>query len=84
MGNKSTTRYRDAESGEYVKKEYAEKHPKTTVKETDKKKKWLQELATGGITSSRFFFKFFYLDYMDTEIPFSIIRRCIVDSEMSL
>jgi len=39
MGNKSTTRYRDAESGEYVKKEYAEKHLKTTVKETDKKKK---------------------------------------------
>lgn len=30
------TRYRDAGSGEYVTKEYAEKHPKTTVKETDK------------------------------------------------
>lgn len=29
-------RYRDAEGGQYVKKEYAEKHPKTTVKETDK------------------------------------------------
>jgi hypothetical protein len=28
--------YRDAESGEYVTKKYAEKHPKTTVKETDK------------------------------------------------
>jgi hypothetical protein len=40
---KKVTHYRDAESGEYVKKEYAEKHPKTTVKETDnvpvKKKK---------------------------------------------
>ena len=31
-------RYRDAGTGKYVKKEYAEKHPKTTVKETDKKK----------------------------------------------
>ncbi|HET8885624.1 MAG TPA: hypothetical protein VFM70_04635 [Salinimicrobium sp.] len=39
---KKITRYRDAETGEYVKKDYAEKHPKTTVKETDrtaKKKK---------------------------------------------
>ena len=33
-----TTHYRDADSGKYVKKQYAEKHPKTTVKETDKKK----------------------------------------------
>lgn len=35
---KYTTRYRDAESGQYVTKKYAEKHPKTTVKETDRKK----------------------------------------------
>ena len=32
-------KYRDAGTGQYVKKEYAEKHPKTTVKETDKPKK---------------------------------------------
>ena len=31
-------RYRDAETGEYVTKEYAKKNPKTTVKETDKRK----------------------------------------------
>jgi hypothetical protein len=31
--------YRDAESGQYITKKEAEKHPKTTVKETDKKKK---------------------------------------------
>jgi hypothetical protein len=37
--SEKTTRYRDADSGHYVKKEYADKHPKTTVKETDKKKK---------------------------------------------
>jgi len=30
-------RYRDAGDGQYVSKEYAEKHPKTTVKETDNK-----------------------------------------------
>lgn len=34
-----TTRYRDAGSGEYVTKEYADKNPKTTVKETDKSSK---------------------------------------------
>lgn len=34
-----TTRYRKADSGEYTTKGYAEKHPSTTVKETDKKKK---------------------------------------------
>ena len=34
-----TVRYRSADNGEYVKKEYADKHPNTTVKETDKKKK---------------------------------------------
>lgn len=33
---KKIERYRDAEDGKYVTKEYAEKHPKTTVKETDK------------------------------------------------
>lgn len=32
---KKVTHYRDADSGQYVKKEYAEKNPKTTVKETD-------------------------------------------------
>jgi hypothetical protein len=36
---KTVAHYRDAETGKYVKKEYAEKHPKTTVKETDKIKK---------------------------------------------
>jgi len=35
---KTQTRYRDAGTGKYVKKKYAEKHPKTTVKETDKLK----------------------------------------------
>ena len=29
-------KHRDAETGEYVTKKYADKHPKTTVKETDK------------------------------------------------
>lgn len=33
------TRYRDAETGGYVTKEYADKNPKTTVKETDKSPK---------------------------------------------
>ena len=32
-------KYRSAKSGEYVTKKYAERHPKTTVKETDKSKK---------------------------------------------
>ncbi len=32
------TKYRDAVSGEYVTKEYAKKHPKTTVSESDKPK----------------------------------------------
>lgn len=31
-------RHRDAETGKYVTKKYADKHPKTTVKERDKKK----------------------------------------------
>jgi hypothetical protein len=42
MAKKSTgtiTRHRSASTGHYVSKEYADKHPKTTVKETDKKKK---------------------------------------------
>jgi len=34
----TTTHHRDAETGLYVTKEYADKHPKTTVKETDKNK----------------------------------------------
>lgn len=39
-GKKSTTtKYREADKGRYVTKKYADKHPKTTVKETDKKKK---------------------------------------------
>ena len=41
MSKKSTTtppKYRDAGTGQYVPKKYADKHPKTTVKETDKKK----------------------------------------------
>jgi hypothetical protein len=29
--------YRDAETGKYTTKNYAEKNPKTTVKETDKR-----------------------------------------------
>lgn len=44
MGTKPKTKviYRDAESGEFVKKKYAEQHPKTTEKEhrpVPKKKK---------------------------------------------
>jgi len=35
---KDPPKYRDAGTGEYVTKRYADKHPKTTVKETDKKK----------------------------------------------
>jgi hypothetical protein len=35
---KKVERYRRADTGEYTTKEYAEKHTKTTVKETDKKK----------------------------------------------
>lgn len=38
MSDKKTTRYRDAETGRYTTKKQAEKNPKTTVKETDKKK----------------------------------------------
>ena len=34
-----TTHYRDAQTGHYVTQKYADNHPKTTVKETDKKKK---------------------------------------------
>ncbi|MFA5229239.1 MAG: multidrug transporter [Candidatus Paceibacterota bacterium] len=32
-----SVRYRSAETGRYVSKKYAEKHPRTTVRETDKK-----------------------------------------------
>jgi len=34
---KKIVRYRDAETGQYVTKKEADKNPKTTVKETDKK-----------------------------------------------
>jgi len=37
--SKNTTRHRDAGNGQYVTKKYADKHPKTTVKETDKSRK---------------------------------------------
>ena len=33
---KTRTNYRDADTGQYIPKEQAEKHPKTSVKETDK------------------------------------------------
>ena len=33
---KKVERHRDAESGEFVTKKYAEKNPKTTIKETKK------------------------------------------------
>lgn len=33
---KTSTRYRRADTGQYTTEEYAKKHPKTTVKETDK------------------------------------------------
>ena len=36
-GITKTVHYRDAGTGQYVTPKYAEKHPKTTVKETDKK-----------------------------------------------
>lgn len=36
---KKIIRHRNAITGHYVTKEYAEKHPTTTVKETDKPKK---------------------------------------------
>ncbi len=41
MSKKSTPapKYRDADSGQYVPKKYADNHPNTTVKETVKKKK---------------------------------------------
>lgn len=35
----TTTHRRDAGTGLYITKKYADKHPKTTVKETDKNKK---------------------------------------------
>jgi len=38
MAKKSTV-HRDAGSGQYVTKQYADKHPRTTVKETVKKSK---------------------------------------------
>jgi hypothetical protein len=36
---KTTTDYRSAKSGQFVKEGYAKKHPSTTVKETNKGKK---------------------------------------------
>jgi hypothetical protein len=36
MSGKKITHYRDAGDGQYVTKKYADAHPKTTVKETDK------------------------------------------------
>ncbi|EPX9363621.1 hypothetical protein ACK356_16795 [Aeromonas veronii] len=39
MAKKPAPKYRDAETGQYVPKKYADKHPSTTVKETDKPKK---------------------------------------------
>lgn len=36
---KTVTRHRDAGDGQYVTKKYADKHPNTTVKETDKVKR---------------------------------------------
>jgi len=35
---KTRTNHRDAETGLYITKKYSDKHPKTTVKETDKSK----------------------------------------------
>jgi hypothetical protein len=34
--NKTRTNYRNAGTGEYTSEDYAKKHPKTTVKETDR------------------------------------------------
>jgi hypothetical protein len=39
MSKTTTTKHRDAGTGQYVTKKHADSHPKTTVKETDKKKK---------------------------------------------
>lgn len=36
--SEKTTHYRDAQSGKYVTKKFADKHPKTTVKESGKYK----------------------------------------------
>ena len=36
--SKTSINYRSADTGRYVTKQYAQKHPKTTVKETDKKR----------------------------------------------
>lgn len=38
-GKDSVEHYRDAETGQYTTKKEAEKNPKTTVKEHDRKKK---------------------------------------------
>lgn len=36
MATKKVEHYRSADTGKYVTERYAESHPKTTVKETDK------------------------------------------------
>ncbi|PZF73934.1 multidrug transporter [Taibaiella soli] len=36
--SKPAPKYRDADTGQYTSKDYADKNPKTTVKETDKPK----------------------------------------------
>lgn len=38
-GNKTVIHYRRADNWHYTTKEYAERHPNTTVKETDKIKR---------------------------------------------
>jgi hypothetical protein len=38
MAKTASGKHRSAVTGQYVKKEYAEKHPKTTITEHDKKK----------------------------------------------
>lgn len=45
---KKITRYRDAGTGQYATKKEAEKHPKTTVMETDKKYKFSLRKESGG------------------------------------
>jgi len=37
--SKGTVHHRDAGTGQYVTEKYADKHPKTTVREVDKPKK---------------------------------------------
>ena len=39
MPKGKTTKYRRSDNGHYTTEQYAKKHPKTTVKETDKAKR---------------------------------------------